>query len=109
MHQNCLRLKFPKMMNNSMKSTWSLADLSFCLDENFVSFVHQFEGELTPWLDLNPVYGDTQERTNLLREFSGGLMAVTVFDERDFPLFDETNEIFLCGDIRCTENTMLFA
>lgn len=77
----------------------------FCLDEEFV---RRFPVSNTPWLDLGTVYGDTQNRTDMLREFEGGLMRTQEIDNADFPPFDDM-DMFFCGDIRCEENTMLLA
>jgi hypothetical protein len=79
----------------------------FCLDEDFV---RQFQAELTPWLDLGTVYGDTQERTDFLRAFDGeGLLRADIIQGEEFPPLNETTGLRDCGDIRCEENTMLFA
>ena len=86
----------------------------FLLDQ---SGVRQFVNNLTPYLDLGNVYGDTLNRTARLRSSTGGALLVdpTLFQalQTEFPPFIDPlpngNFAPLCGDIRCGENTQLFA
>lgn len=74
-------------------------------------FVRQFKGAITPWLDLGNVYGDTSERTARLRAGTDGLLRVDDINGGDFPFFEDIGSGEsepICGDIRCSENTMLF-
>jgi hypothetical protein len=73
------------------------------------SFRKEFVSVLTPWLDLSQVYGDTINQTNALRLFSGGLMLTQQVNGVEFMPPGPNGMGFRCGDIRCPENTMLFA
>jgi len=78
----------------------------------------QYVNLLTPYLDQGTVYGDTLNRTARLRASTGGEL---LFDQTlaqqlngaQYPPFIDPlpNGNFgpLCGDVRCGENTQLFA
>jgi hypothetical protein len=94
---------------------FTAGEMEFHRSEFFIDGegVRQFEAVNNPWLDLGTVYGDTQERNALLRAFENGLMLTYVptgngFNGEEFPPMNEQG-MFLCGDIRCTENSMLFS
>jgi hypothetical protein len=73
-------------------------------------FQRTFVDELSSFLDLTQVYGNSEERLALIRTFENGLMNTSIqVGNEEFPPEDPMNPGgFICGDIRCTENTQLF-
>lgn len=81
----------------------------FAIDD---SFQRQFLGAITPFIDLSNVYGDSPEVSDAVRAFQAGLLRVDPIllqqTGAEFPPRNE-DDMFICGDIRCEENTMLLA
>ena len=76
----------------------------------------QIPNNITAWLDGSNIYGSDNDRNVYLREFSGGLLKVSQGNLLPFgnesidnanPSRQDSNSLFVAGDVRANENSVL--
>ncbi|NEP10219.1 MAG: hypothetical protein F6K14_08365 [Symploca sp. SIO2C1] len=77
----------------------------------------QLPNVITTWIDGSNVYGSNDERTNFLRSFEGGKLKISegnllpfndgTVEENDNPTRQDPTSLFVAGDVRANENSVL--
>ncbi len=76
----------------------------------------QLPNVITSWIDGSNVYGSDEERTNFLRSFQGGRLKISEGNllpfndgtiENDNPTQQDPTDLFVAGDVRANENSVL--
>ena len=77
----------------------------------------QLPNEITAFIDGSNIYGSNEERTEFLRSHQGGKLQVSegnllpfndgTIEENDNPTRQDPTELFVAGDVRANENTVL--